>query len=410
MIVFSALLAAYVFSQFYRAFLAVIAPDLTRELGLGPAELGALSAVFFAVFALAQLPIGVALDRVGPRRTVSALMVFMAVGGALFAAGRDFTTLAFAMALVGLGCAPVFMGGLYVIGRSWPPTRFAALSSLMIGLGSFGNLFSTAPLAWGAATVGWRASLGVAAALAALCTGAVALTLRDPPRVERPAEGGSLLADLGALLAIRALWPMLPLVFVSYAVVIAERSLWIGPFFTGVHGFSKPALGDAALAMAVALTAGGLAYGPASRLLGLKRAVAGGAAVAGAGFLALGVWPAMPSAAAVTTVCAIGFFGITYAILMSHARLFFPDHLLGRGMTLMNLLFIGGVSVVQTLSGRFVEMRLAGGASPAETYGGLHFAFGAALLGAGALYLLAPAAAEASAHWPAPSAPAKARA
>ena len=63
------------------------------------------------------------------------------------------------MALIGIGCAPVLMASLYVFGRTYPPERFAMLSSLIIGLGSVGNLLGATPLALAVEAFGWRAAM-----------------------------------------------------------------------------------------------------------------------------------------------------------------------------------------------------------------------------------------------------------
>ena len=100
---FLVLLLGYVLSQFYRAFLAVIAADLSRDLALGPAALGNLSAIWFATFALAQFPVGIALDRIGPRRTMAGLFLVAVAGAVLFSLATSFSTAAFAMSLIGIG-------------------------------------------------------------------------------------------------------------------------------------------------------------------------------------------------------------------------------------------------------------------------------------------------------------------
>jgi hypothetical protein len=87
-------------------------------------------------------------------------------------------------------------------------------------------------------------------------------------------------------------------------------------------------------------------------------------------------------------LAAIGFFGMTYAILMVHARAFMPAHLLGRGVTFMNCVFMAGAGLAQSLSGRFVQWAGAQGMAPVDIYGRLHTAFGLILLAAGGVYAL----------------------
>jgi MFS family permease len=385
------LLFAYTLSQFFRAFLAIVAGDLSRDLGLNAADLGAASAIWFAAFALAQFPVGWALDRLGPRRTIAGFMGLAVLGAAWFAAAQSRLDCLVAMALIGIGCSPILMASLYIFGRVYPPERFAMLSSLMIGLASLGNLLGATPLAWAVQAFGWRGAMAGIAAITALSVVVAVLFLRDPPRAEGGAGAGGP-GGFAEILSMRALWPLLPLALVSYAVVIADRSLWIAPFFGEVHGFGVTEKGNAALVMAVAMSVGALAYGPVERWIGgTKRTVLLGSIGAGLAFLVLGFLGAESAATALVLFGLVGALGMTYGILMAHARLFFPAHLLGRGVTFMNFLFIGGAGILQWLSGLFVQSGRDAGAPSAEVFGELHLAFGIVLLLAAAVYVAAPA-------------------
>ncbi len=389
---FSALVSAYVLSQFYRAFLAVVAGDLSRDLGLGPAALGDLSAIWFATFAFAQFPVGVALDRLGPRRTVAGLFCVAVIGAVWFSAAQGFADAAAAMALIGIGCSPVLMGSMYYFGRV-APDRFAFLASLLIGLGSAGNLLGAAPLAWAVAAVGWRTSMAVIAAATALSALLIFFVIRDPERLAaKDGAADGLWSGLAAIFSVRAILLMSPLVLFSYAGVAALRSLWIAPFFGQVHGFDVTARGNAALVMAAAMTAGALAYGPLERRFGgAKPTVLAGSVAAAAALGGLAVFGAQSASGALMLYAAFGGAGMTYGILMAHARMFFPAHLLGRGVTAMNFLFIGGAGLLQWGSGRLVEGMVAAGWTPAATYGTLHGIFAALLAVSTAIYVLAPA-------------------
>jgi predicted MFS family arabinose efflux permease len=384
---FLVFLLAYVLSQFFRSFLAVIAPELSAELGLGPAEPGAVLATWFLTFALAQFGIGVALDRLGPRRTVAALMVAAVAGAALFATARSYLHCLVAMGLIGIGCAPVYMGALYVFARAAAPERFALLSSWLIGLGSAGNLLGATPLALAAATIGWRSAFLLIALLTALSALLVLWLVRDPPAVAgAPARKGAG-AELLDILSLRALWPIFPVALLSYAAVAAERGLWVGPYLDEVHGLDPVARGNVVLLMAAAMSAGALVYGPLDRLFGTRKWVAAtGVLVTGAAFLALSRVGAGAGAAALL-LAVIGAFGMSYAVIMAHARIFFPEHLIGRGMTFVNFLFIGGAGLIQPASGALVARMEAAGFPQAAVYGRLHLAFGLLLIGSGAIYL-----------------------
>jgi predicted MFS family arabinose efflux permease len=391
MLTFTVLCLAYVLSQFFRSFLAIVAPNLIAELGLGPAELGALSGIWFGAFAVAQFPIGWGLDTFGARRTIAGAMLCAIVGAFLFAAAPGFGAMLAAMALIGVGCGPVLMGSMFVFGRAYPKERFALLSSTVLGFGSLGILLAATPLAYAVESVGWRACMTVIGVLTALATAGVFLFLTDPPALRRPDGQSSAWRDLTSIMGLRPLWLLFPLTFMSYAVLAAERSLWIGPYLLEVHGLDPIARGNGVLAMSVAMALGAFAYGPAERLLrGPKPTVLIGSGLTGAAFLALGLLPDLSAASAIAALTAIGAFGLTYGILMAHARQFFPEHLLGRGVTFMNFIFISGAGLVQALSGLFMKAEAAEGAAPALAFARLHLTFGTLLLLATVIYLAAP--------------------
>jgi MFS family permease len=221
------LVAAYVLSQFFRSFLAVLTPVLGAEVGAGPDDLAIASGLWFVAFALMQFPVGWALDRLGPRRTAAALLALGGGGGALiFALATVPWHLWLAMALIGVGCSPVLMASYFIFARVYPPKVFGALAGLMVGVGSLGIIVGSAPLAWIIDAVGWRATLGALAAITLLVAGGILLLVRDPAAtVAARAEPGT----LGELFAIRALWPVAALMFVAYAPAAVIRGLWAGP-------------------------------------------------------------------------------------------------------------------------------------------------------------------------------------
>jgi len=137
--------------------------------------------------------------------------------------------------------------------------------------------------------------------------------------------------------------------------------------------------------MAAAMSAGAMAYGPLDRLLGTRKwVVFAGVAVTALCFAALAI-PALSLTAAIIVMGLLGGFGMTYGVLMAHGRSFVPDHLLGRGITLLNVLFIGGAGVLQPLSGALMK-RLAD-QPPEQAYATLHLIFAGLLAASLVVYL-----------------------
>lgn len=390
--VFAALFLGYVLSIFYRSFLSVIATPVMSDLAIGPRELGFISAAWFVTFALMQFPVGWALDRLGARLTVGSLMAVGVAGAVLFATAEGPQGAGLAMALIGIGCSPIFMAALYLFARENPPERFAAVASLFVGFGSIGNLLGAAPLGRAADAFGWRPTMLVLAAGFLLALALAVWLIRDPARVDGQGSAGEgLIAGLRQIMTIRAFWLLAPITFTSYAILATTRGLWVAPFLGDVTGSDRAAQGEAALLMAVAMTAGAFVFGSAEkRLGGPKRTVALSTGVVAALFVVLAVAGHVSSTVATALFAAIGLAGFSYAILMAHARLFFPPHLIGRGMTFMNFFFIAGAAAIQAGSGWFIASGQEAGRAAAAVFSDLHLGFAALLAASLAVYLRAP--------------------
>lgn len=376
-----ALTVAYVLSQFFRTMLGVIAPEIARDLGLGATALGTLSALFFLAFAAAQLPVGILLDRFGPRWSVSMVMLLAVAGAAVFAAapGPDLAYLA--QVLIGLGCSPIYMGALFVVARTYPPLRFAAISSLILAIGQAGVLLGTTPLALAADALGWRGALLAVSGIVLASAASVLALVRDPPR----AQGGSdslaaALTGVLAVLRLKALRPLLPLTFVAYGVVVTVRGLWGGPYLADAFALDPAARGQVLLAMSLALIAGTLGYAAIERRLDRRREPAiAGTCVTVAALLVLAAWPGHSLALAAAMLSLVALAGIHFALVMAQGRRFLPDHLVGRGLTLLNGTAFFGTAAVQLGSGAVIDASRAAGMSGLGGFSML-FAFLAGLL------------------------------
>ena len=261
LVVFAPFAAGYYLSYFYRYINAVIAKDLVRDFGLAPADLGWLTSAYFLSFALFQVPLGVLLDRFGPRRCAATLMCVAGLGALLFGLARDLSTLSIARALIGLGVSAGLMGSIKAFTLWFPRDRQTALTGAMIGIGSIGTLSATAPAEALLSPLGWRALFF---GLAALSVGAALLIFLFVPEREVPGRSeswGEQFSAVGKIYARLDFWRLaLPLV-VSQGIFQALQGLWFAPWLADVHGFDRRAIADALFVSALAYCVVSLALG-----------------------------------------------------------------------------------------------------------------------------------------------------
>ena len=353
LIVFGLFTAAYFLSYFFRSANAVIADDLARDLSLNAGQLGLMTSLFFATFAALQLPIGVWLDRWGPRWVTPGLMWIGVGGSLLFALAPSFGPLAAGRALIGVGMAGVLMGSLKIFSQWFPAERYATVAGLLVGIGALGSLVAATPLAWLNATVGWRAVFAVGAGITALVAAAIMLWTRNtPPGALWPGGRGDA-GSLGMIFRDLRFWRMAPLAFYLAGVFMGFQGLWAGPYLFDVAGLDAFQAGNVLLWMALGLTAGFISNGWLADRLGMARITAGMGLV----FLLCQVaLAAQPDVAWLRPLYALfGFTGAVNVIVATHARKIFPLHMTGKAVTAVNFFAIGGTFLLQWWMGLIIN-------------------------------------------------------
>jgi MFS family permease len=387
-----AFLAAYLLSYFFRSTNAVLAGDLQRDAGLGPEQLGFMTSLFFLVFAAAQLPLGAALDRWGPRWVPAGLMLIAAAGSLVTAAADGFVGLAVGRAMIGLGMAGVLMGALKAFAAWFEPRRFATMSGVFVGLGSLGALGATTPLAALADGIGWRGVFVAAGVVTAAVAALLTVIVRATPPVGAPsatAVGGSPevpgdppTADalvraapseptrnvtFRTIYASREFWRLALMQFAMAAALYGHQGLWGGPFLVRGLDLEVGVAARLLLVLGVSATIGFLVAGPAAGRYGLRRAMGGGALVSMTAVVVLALWPPSASVAALAVAWAAFGLGAGLQVLgYDGARSLFPSAA-GRAVTAINVFGIGGSALMQMGLGWVVAgATTALGADPAD--------------------------------------------
>ena len=347
--VFLPFVAGYYLSYFFRTINALIAAPLALELGLDAGDLGLLTSVYFLTFAAAQIPIGVLLDRYGPRRIQSALLMAAAAGAALFAASEDFLVLLAGRALIGLGVAAALTAGLKALVLWFPRDRLPLLNGSMVMLGALGAVTATSPTELVLAWIGWRGLFGLFAAMTAGCAVMIYLVV---PEVA-PVASGAAAVDLRKVYADPRFWRIAPLSATCIGTAWALHGLWAAQWLIDVEGLNRTALVWHLFTMAVALSLGAILLGAAAdrlrrRGVGPETLLGLVATIFITAQLALILrWP-LPSYFLWALVAAVGAATVlSYAILAEY----FPKELAGRANGVLNFLHIGGAFVLQYATG-----------------------------------------------------------
>lgn len=362
------LIAGVVLSQFYRSHLAVLGPELTRDLGAGPADLGNLSGIWFLSFALAQIPVGVSLDRFGIRRTVTAALTLAIAGAVMFTLAQTVAVAMLAQVVLGAACAPLYMAVVVLIARAWPRERFAAVSGTVLAVTNLGMLVSASPLAAAVGWLGWRGAFGLMTAATVAAALAVLAGVREPPMPPRRESLAQAVRGTVTLVRLKALWPLFPYAMIAPAVLIAVRTLWGGPYLAEVYHMAPLDRGHVLGLMVLAGAAAAAVLGWLQYRVG-SRKVATSASIAGIAVLVvLGLWPAAGVAVTIALLCGVAFFGATYGMMMAQGRLFIPEGREGRGITLLNFFSFLGMALMQAGTGRLVAVAQGAGFGPEAVY------------------------------------------
>jgi predicted MFS family arabinose efflux permease len=262
--------AGYFMSYLLRAVNAVVAPDLVTDLSLTPAELGLLTAAYLGAFALFQLPLGVLLDRYGPRKVQAGLLSLAALGCLAFAFAEGFAGLFAARALIGLGFSAGLMAS-YKSSATWVPIERRSLANTAImSFGALGLVVATEPTQYLVAWIGWRNAFTVFAGLILLAALFILLAAPRKDTVGEPAPLRQQFAEMLSILRTPLFWRLAPLLGLTSGVQIGVQTLWAGPWLRDVMGLTREEVGRHLLFMAIAFMVGIFSAGLIADRLGRR--------------------------------------------------------------------------------------------------------------------------------------------
>lgn len=343
-------------SMFYRVSTAVISPALVRDLGFTSSQLSDLSAVFFYAFAISQIPIGVALDRLGAKITL-AFLTIAAIGGALlFALGETANQLIAARALLGIGMSGNLMVALALLVAWFPPDRFGLISGMVVAVGALGSLLAATPLALMSLWLGWRASFLLFAVGNALVVTVFLLVARDHPPGHSPVvvKSQALGGGMAGLFGMYSYWAISLGNFVRYGYIAALQGLWAAPFLIYGLGLDEISAGNALFSMGlgymISLPVSGSLSDSVFR--SRKKVVLASMLLFSALSFSMIWWTqSVPIWLVLVTFFALGAAAAPGQILYAHIKELLPTEMIARAMTAVNLFTVLGAGIMTHILG-----------------------------------------------------------
>lgn len=362
--------AGYFLSYLYRTVNAVLGPVIARELGLADNALGLLTSTYFLAFGAAQLPLGMMLDRFGPRRVEAILLAVAASGAAVFALSDNLGGLAAGRALIGLGVSACLMASFKAFALWFPPERQASLTGWVMASGGLGALVAAKPLELALDLTGWRE---IAMTLAVLTLGVAAILWFAVPEKsgERKAEGfAEQLAGVRQIFASRQFWRYGPMGFWFTGGFMAVQGLWASRWMVELEGMARADIAVRLTWISAAMLGGFLFMGffataLVRRGIGLDKVYLVAMTLALGIFTLIGVEPRLASGLLwpILGAC-FSLSNISYSLVAQA----FPASLSGRANTALNLLVFAGAFGLQWGIGILVDALQAEGWSSSSAF------------------------------------------
>lgn len=349
----------YFLSYLFRTANAVIGPGLAGELHLSAGDLGLLTSAYFLAFGLAQIPLGILLDRYGPRRVEAGLLVIAALGSLVFALGENLTQLTLGRALIGLGVCACLMAAFKAFSQWFPPLQLASLTGWIMSSGGLGALVAASPLEAALGLLGWRRIFLFLAVATLMVAAWIFFAVPDKPSSSSRA---SALSEqwLGVRQVFRSFqfWRYAPLGVMVIGGFMAVQGLWSGVWLMGVNGYSRATAAEHLSGMSLALVLSYIGIGlSATRLAhrGIRPVVL---MVTGLWLstLALGLILIQATTHTLWLWMAFGACSSFGTLSYTQMALGFPNEVSGRASTAFNLMVFAGAFGLQWGLGLLVDL------------------------------------------------------
>ncbi len=363
--IFSIAASLFCLSMFYRSSNAVIALDLIKDLKLNAETIGILGGAFFYSFSLLQIPMGLMLDRIGPKIIISLFAIIGAIGSFVFGLSNSYYTAITGRILIGIGMAAMLMGSLKILAIKFPAEKFATLAGLIITAGSVGSLLSASPLSYFSSILGWR-TVFIITGFITVFLGIALFFLLESDSHKNFLNNGQNTASkpnevkdsIMIVLKTHAFWQICSMAFFRYGIFVSLQGLWLGVYLMTAKGYTSLQTGNMLILMAIGNALGAPVSGRLSDKVipSRKKMVIYGLGIYTFLILILTLMPHINHPIWYGSIFFLmGFFNGFGTLLYSHVKELFPLSISATVMAWVNFFTMAGGAVFMPLLGRIIE-------------------------------------------------------
>jgi MFS family permease len=345
---------AFFYAFFQRAAPSVMVDPLMGAFSVGAGAMGNLAALYLYVYAVLQLPVGLMLDRWGPRILVSTGMALTAAGVATFAFADNIWIAYIGRFAIGAGSAVAFISALTLAAAWHAPSRFGMFSGMTMGYAMLGGFLAQGPLGGIVDQMGWREPLGISALWGLVLALLIWLIVRDRPdggRVQRTGTQ-SLGRSLVQAMSLPQNWVLGVFGCLLSGPFLTYGLLWGVPHITLIYGVDRETAGFSASLMTIGFAIGGPLGGFLSDQFKRRKLPLMFASIS-----SLVLWSMMVLGPTVALwqyqlmIFLIGLFGGSMILTLALARELSPPSIGGAVTGFVNGMFVGGGALMQPVVG-----------------------------------------------------------
>ena len=350
------LASVYFISQFLRSALGITILSISIDLQINYEEIGMLGGIFFLSFALAQIPLGILLDKFDPLKIIILMLLIIYVGTIFLSFANSYELIFFARCLQGIGCGACLMGPLVYLAKNSTKRNFSKYSGIIMGLGGLGALFAFNPFYHLTILIGWRDSFFIFSFLIAIICLILILLYKFRKKSNPITKTNTDLSTFIFIFTNKNFLKLLPMSIFGYASAAFILTLWGSKFLSIKKIISDYEISLILTSMALFWTLGSLFFGYANGKYNIGKKLVIISSLILIFFLLLLALVSINNFFLIIMIFSIyGFFGAFTLVVLDHYRRLFRKEIIGKVLTASNLFNFGGVFFIQWITGYIID-------------------------------------------------------